>query len=86
MGIAIVVITILATAWYIWRSHHPSDASQLRDLAAAKAAELESSRAVSETGSMHTRNEKFNYPVGVGEDLTPPRQELGSRPYWGRPF
>ena len=86
LGVLIIVITIIATVWYVWRSHHTGDATQLEDLAAAKAAELESSRATAETDSVHMRNEKFSYPVGVGEDPSPPRQELDSRPYWGRPF
>ena len=61
------------------------EARELENLAAVKAAELESSRAVSEIDSVHARGMKFNYPVGVGEDQ-PPSHDLENRPYWGRPF
>ena len=41
LGVVMIVVTLLATVWYVWRSHRTSDAKQLEDLAAAKAAELE---------------------------------------------
>ena len=86
LGVVIIVITLITTFWYVRRSHQTSNVDQLEDLAAVKAAELESARAVAERNNMHVKNNKTSYPVSVGKNSPPPVQELDGRPYWGRPF
>ena len=65
LGAGIVVITLLATFWYVLRSHRMSNMNMLEDHAAVKASEFESTRVVSEISTTNTRSKNFSYPVDV---------------------